>query len=184
VQPEHQARAGDEPCQRHEQPGEFREMRTRLPGEGHRVQRMAGRETVAIERRAGEIDGAVRDEGPLAYEDALEQAVDGNAERAGERHDQCRAHGRRAVEQRQQKDQHVPEDAVAQAAGDLEDAARQCPGGAAVESAAQPVFSSVDARHERHESCRFHMASCPSLCSSGCGAYSLAAARFNQVKEM
>src|SRR5580704_8524531 len=65
VQPQHDARAGDEGGKGHKYPGELGKVHAGLPGERDRMQRVPGREAVAIERRRGEIDALMGDERAL-----------------------------------------------------------------------------------------------------------------------
>ena len=86
VQPEHHARGGDQARERDQYPGELGEIRHRLPGERHRVQRVARRKAVAIQRRHRQRDAGMADERPLAHQCVLEPAVDEQPDDAGDGH--------------------------------------------------------------------------------------------------
>ena len=122
--------------------------RAGLPGEGHGVQRVAGRKAVAIERRAGQRDSRVADERALTHEGALEEFVDREPDRAGRQHDQRDAQALGAVDERQRQHQHVPDDAVTEPARGLEEHADAGVLDAAIQAATQAVFGRVESRQQ------------------------------------
>ena len=144
MQAEHHARRGDRQRQRHQHHGKFGERRAALPGERHRVQRVARREAVAIERRARQRDAGVADERPLAHEGALEEFVDGQADGAGRQHDQRDLETLGAIDEGQRDHQRVPDDAVAEPAGGHEEQPDAGVLDAAVETATEAVFRRVE----------------------------------------
>ena len=76
VQSEHHPRQRDQGGHRHQHPAQCGEMGHGLPGKAHRVQRVARRKAVAVERRHGQIDAGMAYERPLAHQRGLEATID------------------------------------------------------------------------------------------------------------
>ena len=125
-------------------------LRHRLPGEGHRMQRVAGRKAVAIQRRHRQRDAGVADERPLAHQRALEPACRsaGPTMPVTAMHDR-RPHRRRAVEQRQQRRPARTRRCRRRAGWRAATASRtERRARAAVEAPAQPVLGDIEASHD------------------------------------
>src|SRR5690348_408680 len=113
------------------------------------MQRMPGWKAVAIERRHREVDRGVGDERPLPYEHPLQELVERHTQKTREGHDDRRFYGGRAVEQRQQSEDDIPDDPVAEAAGDLERPTWEGKRRTSIQLPADAVLGGVDPRHER-----------------------------------
>src|SRR5438445_3627872 len=121
VQPEHDARSGDEQREWDQQRREQRKIRECYDSECHRVQRVSRRKTELIERQHVRDDVFVRAERTRATRPALEAAIHAGRNEPGQRHLQCGYAALRAAEQRDRKHQRVPEHAVTEAADRAEE---------------------------------------------------------------
>src|SRR5262249_39122636 len=87
----------------------------------------------------------------------LEQLVKDHTQNACQRHHSGRLHGGSTVKQGQGEDQDVPDDAIAQAAGNLEHPPWNRQRRATVQLTADSVLNRIEAGNERIETARFHV---------------------------
>src|SRR5689334_13009787 len=155
-----------------------------LPGEAHRMQRVARRETVTVERRCGLADSLVSDEGPLAYQQPLEKRVEHHAEETRESHGNGRLHRARAVQHRQREYQYIPHDAIAEADALMEDAAGPGAMRAADEQVAHAVPGGVDPSDDGVQARHRHVPDVVRWEGGGVEAYSHAKAVVKGMAEL
>src|SRR5258706_15194162 len=109
---------------------------------------MARGEAVAIERAGRTMHPGMRNVRPLAHQGALEPAVAQAPDAPGHRHEQGRRDAFGTVDDRQQQDQGVPEDAVSEAAHGSEESPDARVSSPAIDAETPVEFDRVAASQE------------------------------------
>ena len=123
-------------------------MTHRQHGEQHRMQRVAGRKAVAVERRHHAFDADQPDERPLPHQLLLQELVYEQAGGSGDQHLRSDHHTLGTAQQRHQRHQHVPEYAIAEAAHRLEHGAQGPPARRGIRKNAQPSLEAIGMAEE------------------------------------